>query len=109
MEHVETPIQITAYYTGGMKGDTAHPATEHTPRFHDILIENVTATGAKRAAVIYGLPESHVKRLRLKNVHISAEAGADMQYAEVTASNFVVDATRGEAVTKGPGVIFTEK
>jgi hypothetical protein len=92
-----------------MKGDTAHPITEHTPRFHDILIEDVTATGAKRAAVIYGLPESPVKRLRLKNVHISAESGADMQYAEVAASNFVVNAASGEAITKGPGVTFTEK
>jgi len=109
MEHVETPIQITAYYTGGMKGDTAHPVTVHTPRFHDILIEDVTATGAKQAAVIYGLPESPVKRLRIKNVHIGAESGVDMQYAEVTASGFVVDAARGEAVTKGPGAIFTEK
>jgi polygalacturonase len=109
MEHVETPIQITAYYTGGMKGDTAHPVTDHTPRFHDILIEDVTATGAERAAVVYGLPESPVKRLRLKNVHISAESGANMQYAEVTASNFVVNADIGEAITKGPGVILTEK
>lgn len=109
MEHVETPIQITAYYTGGMKGDTPHPVTEHTPRFHDISIENVTATGAKRAAVVYGLPESPVKKLILKNVHISAEAGADMQYAQVTTSNFVVNATTGEALTKGPGVVITQK
>lgn len=108
MEHVETPIQITAYYTGGMKGDTTHPVTAHTPRFHDIVIENVTATGAKRAAVIYGLPESPVKRLRLKNVHISAETGADLQYAQVTAENFVVNAAKGEAVTRGPGVTITE-
>jgi hypothetical protein len=92
-----------------MKGDTAHPVTAHTPRFHDILIEDVTATGAKQAAVIYGLPESPVKRLRIKNVHIGAESGVDMRYAEVTASGFVVDAARGEAVTKGPGAIFTEK
>jgi len=92
-----------------MKADTAHPVTEHTPRFHDILIEDVTATGAKHAAVIYGLPESPVKRLRIKNVHISTESGVDMQYAEMTASDFVVESARGKAVTKGPGVICTEK
>jgi len=109
MSGVETPIQITNYYTGGMKGDTAHPVTEHTPRFHDIVIENVTATGAKRAAVIYGLPESPVKHVVLKNVHITAEAGADMQYAQVTATDFVVKASSGEAITKGPGVTMDEK
>ena len=47
--------------------------TEHTPRFHDITIENMTATGAKRAGVIMGLPESPIKNLVLKNVHIAAE------------------------------------
>jgi hypothetical protein len=109
MSGVETPIQITSYYTGGMKGDMAHPVTEHTPRFHDIVIENVTATGAKRAAVIYGLPESPVKRVVLKNVDISAEAGADMQYAQVTATDLVIMASSGEAITKGPGVTIDEK
>jgi polygalacturonase len=108
MNNVETPIQITSYYTGGMKGDTAHPIAEHTPRFHDIVIENVTATNAKRAAVVYGLPESPVKHLELKNVHITAEVGADMQYAQITADNFVVNAASGEAITKGPGVTIAE-
>jgi hypothetical protein len=92
-----------------MKGDTAHPMTEHTPRFHDIRIENVTATGAKQAAVIYGLPESPVKNVVLKHVHLSAEKGADMQYAQVTATDFVVTAAQGEPITKGPGVELLEK
>jgi polygalacturonase len=109
MTDVETPIQITNYYTGGMKGDVAQPMTEHTPRFHDITIENVTATGAKRAAVIYGLPESPVKHVVLKDVHISSELGADMQYADVTAEDFVVTAKTGEAITKGPGVRINGK
>lgn len=109
MSGVETPIQITNYYTGGMKGDTAHPMTEHTPRFHDITIENVTATGAKQAAVIYGLPESPVKNVVLRHVHLSAEKGADMQYAQVTATDFVVNAAQGEPITKGPGVELKEK
>jgi hypothetical protein len=81
MTDVVTPIQITAYYTGGMAGDTAQPVTAHTPRFHDITIENLTATGARQAGVIYGLPESPVKHVVLKNVHITAQKGLDMQYA----------------------------
>ena len=109
MSNVETPIQITNYYTGGMKGDTQHPVTEHTPRFHDITIEDVTATGGKQAAVIYGLPESPVKRVVLKRVHISAELGADMQYADVTATDFVVTPSKGEAITKGPGVTIENR
>lgn len=109
MSGVETPIQITAYYTGGMKGDSVHPMMEHTPRLHDITIENVTATGAKRAAVLYGLPESPVKHVALKNVHIDSEFGADLQYAQVIADDFVLKTAQGEAITKGPGVIFNQK
>ena len=108
MNNVETPIQITSYYTGGMKGDTARPMAEHTPRFHDITIENVTAINAKRAAVVYGLPESPVKHLDLKNVHITAKTGADMQYAQIRAYDFVVNAASGETITKGPGVTIVE-
>lgn len=109
MQDVETPIQITAYYTGKSKTDTAQPVTEHTPRFHDITIENLTATGAKQAAVIDGLPESPIKHLVLKNVHISAQKGAEIQYADITASDFVVTPASGEAMVKGAGVTINGK
>ena len=103
MKEVETPIQITMYYVGSPVGDTAHPVTEHTPRFHDITIENVTATDAKRAGIIYGLPESPVKNVVLKNVHLEAQQGIDAQYADVEATDLVVKAASGEAVHEGPG------
>ncbi len=79
MDGVETPIEITAYYTGMVKDDPGQPVTEHTPKFHDITIENLTATGAKRAAVIMGLPESPIRNLTLKNVSISAATGMVIQ------------------------------
>jgi polygalacturonase len=101
---VDVPVQITMYYTGGMKGDTAQPVTAHTPRFHDITIENVTATGAKRVAEIYGLPESPIRNLTLRHVHLSGEQGADIQYAQIKATDFVVTAISGDAITKGPDV-----
>jgi polygalacturonase len=104
MTDVEIPIQITAYYTGGMAGDTAHPMTEHTPRFHDIAIENLTATGAKRIAEIYGLPESPIKHLVLRHVHLSGEEGIDLQYAQVNATDLNVKAATGAPIDKGPGV-----
>jgi polygalacturonase len=103
MNNVETPIQITTYYTGGMKGDTAQPMREHTPRFHNIRIEDLTATGAQRAGVIYGLPESPVRNVILKHVHITAKLGLDMQYADVTATDLVLDIADGTAITTGPG------
>jgi polygalacturonase len=109
MEGVETPIEITEYYTGMVKDDPGQPVTEHTPRFHDIHIENVTATGAKRAGVIMGLPESVVKDVTLKNVHITAETGMVMQYAQVTEDGLVVTPTNGEAITRRVGVTINGK
>jgi polygalacturonase len=109
MEGVETPIQITAYYTGMVKGDTGQPVTEHTPKFHDITIENLTATGAKFAAAIMGLPESPIKNLVLKNVTISAATGMKLQNVESTQSNVVITPTTGDPVTIGPGVTINGK
>lgn len=108
MTDVETPIQITTYYTGGMQGDTAHPITEHTPRFHDFTIENVTATGAKYAVITYGLPESPAKNIVLRHVHITAQKGANIQNAQVFAQDFVVQAASGEPIHLGPGAELKE-
>jgi polygalacturonase len=109
MTGVETPIEITNYYTGIVKNDPGQPMTEHTPRFHDITIENVTATGAKRAGVILGLPESPVKGLILKNVHISAAAGLNVQYAQIKDKDLVVTPATGDAIIRGPGVTLNGK
>jgi polygalacturonase len=109
MEGVETPIEITEYYTGMVKDDPGQPMAEHTPRFHDIVIENVTATGAKRAGVVMGLPESPIKNLVLKNVYIDAQAGMTMQYAQVVADGLVITPAAGEAITRGPGVTIDGK
>ena len=104
MDGVETPIEITEYYTGMVKDDPGQPVTEHTPKFHDITIEKLTATGAKRAATIMGLPESPIKGLVLKNVRISAAAGMVIQNAQITEENMAVTPASGEAVTRGVGV-----
>jgi polygalacturonase len=109
MDGVETPIEITNYYTGMVKDDPGQPMTEHTPRFHDITIENLTVTGAKRAAAIMGLPESPIKNLVLKNVTISAATGMVIQNAQIEEESVVVTPAAGEAVTRGPGVTIHGK
>jgi polygalacturonase len=109
MTGVETPIEITEYYTGMVKDDPGQPVTDHTPKFHDITIENVTATGAKRAAVIMGLPESPIKGLVLRHVSVSAATGMTMQYAQVTEEDVKVTPASGEALVRGPGVTINGK
>ena len=109
MDGVETPIQITAYYTGLVKDDAGQPMSEHTPRFHNITIENLTATGAKQASLIMGLPESPIKKLVLKNVHISATKGMYLQQAQVTESDVVITPSSGPSTEYGPGVLVNGK
>jgi hypothetical protein len=92
-----------------VKDDPGQPVTEHTPRFHDITIENLTATGAKQAGVIMGLPESPIKNLVLKNVNISGSTGLVTQYAQITQQGVVITPASGDAITRGPGVTINGK
>jgi len=98
MENVGTPILITEYYPRIPEHDTAQPVTRLTPRFHDISITNVTATGSKTAGTIIGLPESPITTITLTNVHISAPAGMTISDATVTAHDFTVKAESGDPI-----------
>ena len=105
MEDVKTAILVSEYYPKVAPDGPVDPApiTRLTPFFHDIHIENVTATGSNVAAVIVGLPEAPVKDLTLKNVNIGAEKGVTFAYAEVKATGVTVKAAQGENYTFGPG------
>ena len=109
MENVETPIQISEYYTGKVANDPGQPLNEHTPRFHDITIENLTATGAKTAMAIDGLPESPIKNLVLSNIQISAQRGMVVSNARITEKNVVIAAANGTPLEQGPGVTINGK
>jgi len=104
-------ILISEYYPKVLppEGDSAQPVTRLTPLFHDITIENVTATNAKTTGVIIGLPESPVKNVVLKNVHLEGGTGFRISDATVTAENFTVKAQKGEAITVLPSAKLTKK
>ena len=111
MKDVKNPIIISEYYPKVMPAENEAPQAvgRLTPFFHDIVIENVTATGGGVAAAIVGLPESPVKNVLLKNVKISAETGMTVGYADVTGEGVVVTVMKGEAVTKMVGANVTLK
>jgi polygalacturonase len=111
MKNVKNPIIISEYYPKVMPpdGEAAQAVGRLTPHFHDIVIENVTATGGGVAAVIAGLPESPVKDVVLKNVKISAETGMTIGYAEVLGEGVVITAAQGEAIVKMTGAGVTLK
>ena len=98
MENVGTPILITEYYPRIPDHDAAEPVTRLTPRFHDITITNVTATGSRSAGTIIGLPESPITTITLTNVTISAPTGMTISDATVSAHNFTVKPASGDAI-----------
>jgi len=103
MENVETPILITEYYPKIPTTDTAQPITANTPRFHNIHISNLSATGAKFAATIAGLPESPILDLTLDNITITSQQGATIKNAHVQLHNVVITPQTGPAITTGEG------
>jgi polygalacturonase len=106
MKDVRNPIIISEYYPKVIPpagGVAAAPVTRLTPHFHNIRIENVTATGAGMAGAIVGLPESPVTGVKLRNVNISAKTGMTIGYATVTGRNVVVHAAEGQNIIKLTG------
>jgi len=104
MEDVRTAILISEYYPKMLPdpGDVAHPVTRLTPHFHNITIENVTATGSTNAGVIIGLPEAQVTDVSLKNVSIEATKGFVIANAHVTGKNVVIKPESGEPIHIDP-------
>jgi polygalacturonase len=105
MEDVKTALILSEYYPGVLPSEDLAPApiTRLTPRFHDIVIENMTATATGNAGVIAGLPEAPIHDVTLRNVSIKAPQGFTIGYATVVAENFLVHVPAGQAITKLPG------
>jgi len=105
MKDVKTAILISEYYPKVLPPENEAPQAvgRLTPHFHDIVTENITATGSKTAGVIIGLPESPVKNVVLNNLKLSAEEGLTISNAEVTGKGVVVTGAKGEAITKLAG------
>jgi polygalacturonase len=109
MKDVKTAILISEYYPKVMppENEAPQPVGRLTPHFHNIILENVTATGSKSAGVIVGLPESPVKNVVLNNVKLSADEGLTIGNAEVTGKGVVVTPANGEAIIKLAGAKVT--
>lgn len=99
MKNVQTPILITEYYPKLPRHAHAEPVTRLTPHFHNITISNLTATGARGAGIIIGLPESPVRTLSISNVHIQSRTGMTISFATVHAHHFTIHTTAGKPFT----------
>lgn len=104
MKNVRTALSISEYYPHTLPpdDDAPQPVTRLTPHFHDIVIENLQATGSNVAGVIIGLPESPVRDLVLKNVSIRARKGLTISNANVTGDNVSIQPQTGPPMTIAP-------
>jgi polygalacturonase len=112
MQGVKNPIVISEYYPRILPpaGDVAsQPVTRLTPHFHNIVFQNVTATGADMAGAIVGLPEAPVDDIVLQNVTLNGKTGLTIGYANVTGQNVKVTAEQGDAILKLPEANLTLK
>jgi polygalacturonase len=105
MKDVKNALVISEYYPKILPPDSEmpQPVTRLTPHFHDITIENVTATGSTLAGVIAGLPEAPIPGVVLRHVKISARNGLTISYAEVSGEGVDITASEGQAITKLTG------
>jgi polygalacturonase len=105
MKDVKNALIISEYYPKVLPpdGEAPQPVTRLTPHFHDITLENVTATGSTSAGAIVGLPEAPVTGVVLHNVKIAAQQGLTIAYAEVAGSGVTIEAATGQAITKQAG------
>ena len=106
MKDVRNDIVLSEYYPKMMpppEGAKAEPVTRLTPLFHDILIENLTATGETNAGAIMGLPESPLQTVTLRNINIQAAKPLTIGYAQVKMENVKVNVGAGEGVLKLAG------
>jgi polygalacturonase len=105
MKNVKNAIIISEYYPKILppEDNSAQPITRLTPRFHDITLENLTASGGSVAGAIVGLPEYPVEGVVLRNVKISARKGMTIGYAEVSGIGVAVQSEESPPISEMTG------
>ena len=105
MKNVKNAIIISEYYPKILPPDPdpSQPVTRLTPHFHDITLENVTATDIVSAGAIAGLPEAPIRGVVLTNVKIDAQHGLAVSNADVSGKGVKVQASDGSGITKAAG------
>ncbi len=109
MKGVKNAIILSEYYPKVLppENEAPQPLTRLTPHFHDIVLENVTATGSESAGAIVGLPEAPILGVVLRNVKIAARTGLIIAYAEVSGDAVQVEAAEGQGMSKQVGAKVT--
>ena len=83
----------------------APEASEETPAFRNIVIEDISGTNIKRAIYFNGLPEMKIQNVTLRNIVICSTYGALFRQTDgLTIEDVLISPTEGEAFTLAPTV-----
>ncbi|QDJ07811.1 Polygalacturonase [Roseomonas mucosa] len=117
MTDVAVPLSIDSSYPGEPRDAAqapgpgavavATPAARAeapvTPRIHDVTIQHLFASGARRAGLLAGLPEAPLRDIRLQHVSIASRGeGMVLRHVEGSFSGVKITAARGKPVEEGP-------
>lgn len=99
MKGVRYPIYITSYYPrvpAHPSQETALPEGARVPVWRNVTIESVVAEDCRNSIILWGHPSEPILGLTLRDVKISAKAGALVFHArDVLFSNVVLDSETG--------------
>jgi polygalacturonase len=94
------PIFISEYYPREPKtpkDDLTTTIGDHNPVYRSILLKNIIVTDCQEAAIIWGIPESPIQRVRFDNVKITAKNGAQIyNAANIEFINSTINNSTGE-------------
>ncbi|MCD7938557.1 MAG: glycoside hydrolase family 28 protein [Tannerellaceae bacterium] len=111
MSNIPTePLLFDLFYSGkSAVEDLENPSevkeivpavTEETPAFRNIYIKDVYCNNARRAMYFNGLPEMKISNIRIEDVVISSQLGAELVYTEnVQMKNVIIRQQEGAEVT----------
>jgi len=95
MRGVKNPVFISSYYPKEPKSpdlDPARPVTDKTPRWKNILIEKLRATGSQNSFVLWGLPERPLENVTIRDAIIASERAAKFYHAgDLTATEVLLE------------------
>lgn len=110
MRGVKNPVFISSYYPKEPKHPEldvkdSHPVTEKTPRWNNILIENLRVTDSENSLVLWGVPEFPLGEITLRDATFSTKRGAKLYHApRVTLDRVSVTPESGPAYDHFPAV-----
>lgn len=108
MRGVKNPVFISSYYPKEPKHpglDAGEAVSEKTPRWDDILIENLRVTDSENSLTLWGVPELPLGAITLRNATFATGHGAKIYHApRVALERVTVTPEAGPAYDRWPAV-----